>query len=431
VSRSSVTARSRTVQVSAIVTLPHSPAEDFSRAGDEDYSDPRVRRSARIRIDEQWYDASGWAQAHPGGARWIHWFDGRDATGIFYALHSYGPNGSALAAERLAKLPKCDAPGTAEQRLPKAQEYEDHLEFQQLRVELEEQGYWKREPLKEAWALAQVVGLYVAGTALAWEQPIVATVLLGLGMQQAGWLAHDYVHGRGAWCESMRWFGAITNGHSASWWSQKHSLHHSFTNEEKHDNDIMMEPFFYLRHPKESGRTDSPVRFMQHVYAYPLLSIIYYLWRYFSIMSAYRRKDMVEGGLLLVNYTWLAFCMPHSVAIGSIFLSGLLVGGLVSATHQSEEIMAEGDEPDFVTGQFRSTRDAEAVFGPLETWLWGGMDTQLEHHLFPTMPRYNYHKLRPVLKKWALERNINYRISPSTTILSDNYNLMKDVAAMP
>jgi hypothetical protein len=94
------------------------------------------------------YDASGWAQAHPGGARWIHWFDGRDATGIFYALHSYGPNGSALAAERLAKLPKCDAPGTAEQRLPKAQEYEDHLEFQQLRVELEEQGYWKREPLK-------------------------------------------------------------------------------------------------------------------------------------------------------------------------------------------------------------------------------------------------------------------------------------------
>jgi fatty acid desaturase len=84
-----------------------------------------------------------------------------------------------------------------------------------------------------------------------------------------------------------------------------------------------------------------------------------------------------------------------------------------------------------VTGQFRSTRDAEAVFGPLETWLWGGMDTQLEHHLFPTMPRYNYHKLRPVLKAWAEERGINYRISPSTTILYDNWKLMKDVAGAP
>ena len=65
------------------------------------------------------YDASGWAKAHPGGARWIHWFDGRDATGIFYALHSYGPNGSTLASDRLKKLPKCDAPGTV--TLPKAQ----------------------------------------------------------------------------------------------------------------------------------------------------------------------------------------------------------------------------------------------------------------------------------------------------------------------
>ena len=106
---------------------------------------------------------------------------------------------------------------------------------------------------QEAWALLSVVGLYGAGTALAWSQPIVATVLLGLGMQQAGWLAHDYVHGRGAWCTGMRWFGSLTNGHSASWWSQKHSLHHTFTNEEMHDNDIMMEPLLFLRPPAVSG----------------------------------------------------------------------------------------------------------------------------------------------------------------------------------
>ena len=32
----------------------------------------------RIKIDDQWYDARGWAKAHPGGERWIHFFDGRD-----------------------------------------------------------------------------------------------------------------------------------------------------------------------------------------------------------------------------------------------------------------------------------------------------------------------------------------------------------------
>jgi hypothetical protein len=94
--------------------------------------------------------------------------------------------------------------------------------------------------------------------------------------------------------------------------------------------------------PQDSGRVDSPIRKFQHLYAYPLLSIIYYLWRYFSVVSAFRRKDLVEGTLLLANYAWLALALPHSVAIGSIFFGGLLVGGLVSATHQSEEIMLSG-----------------------------------------------------------------------------------------
>merc|ERR1712205_298715 len=78
--------------------------------------------------------------------------------------------------------------------------------------------------------------------------------------------------------------------------------------------------------------------------------------------------------------------------------NGFLVGSLVTATHQSEEIMYE--DGSFVDIQFRSTREAD-VKNPLERWLWGGMDTQLIHHLFPTMPRYKLHKLRPIMQEWA------------------------------
>lgn len=384
---------------------------------------------ARIRIDGQWYDCSGWALAHPAGARWVHWFDGRDATAIFYAIHSYGPNGSSVAADRLAKLPKCEPPPAEDLKLPTPAEMDDCLSFQELRRSLEAQGYFKRDPLKEASALAQVLGLYAAGTALAHDHPLVATLVLGLGMQQAGWLAHDYIHGRGKWCESMRWLGAALNGHSVAWWSQKHSLHHAFTNEEEFDHDIMMEPFFYVRDPKESGRPDSPFRRFQHIYGYPLISVMYYLWRYLSMKTAVQNGDRKEMALLALNYAWLLLCLPLPVAVGSVFTGGFLVGALVSATHQSEEVMVAGDQPDYITGQFRSTRDAQTVLGPVETWLWGGMDTQLEHHLFPSMPRYNYHKIRPAVKQWAEENGINYRISPSTTIISDNFKLLKTVAA--
>ena len=64
----------------------------------------------RVKIGDEWYDCRGWAKAHPGGERWLYFFDGRDATDVFYALHSYGPNGSDLAVKRLSKLPRCDPP---------------------------------------------------------------------------------------------------------------------------------------------------------------------------------------------------------------------------------------------------------------------------------------------------------------------------------
>jgi len=381
----------------------------------------------RVKIGDEWYDCRGWAKAHPGGERWLYFFDGRDATDVFYALHSYGPNGSDLALKRLSKLPRCDPP-VDKSKLPNERSYAVSMAFSELRDKLAEDGFFKREPLKEAWALFQVVALYASGTFLAYSHPIIATILLGLGMEQAGWLGHDYVHGRGPWCDLMRYMPTLLNGHSVEWWMQKHSMHHSFTNEEHLDNDVMMEPFFFLRSPTESGRPDHPMRKFQHIYGYPLLSIMFWLWRFHSFQTAWARKDKKELVLLGANYVFLATMMPWQVAVGAITLSGFLVGALVSATHQSEEIMEFGESPEYVEGQFRSTRDAECVAGPLETWIWGGMDTQLEHHLFPTMPRYNYHKLRPLLKVWAKANGITYRSSPSTTIISDNFNMLKRVA---
>ena len=411
-------------------------------------------KKLRLRIDGVWYDCTGWARAHPGGALFITLMDGCDATDVFYALHSYGPNGDDTAARRLAMLPTCLGPDeesseqfgssedenssgvpTAYGTLPDTGVHSnDNLPgdanpaFATLRKKFDDEGWFRRDPLKEAAVLGTTLGLYAIGWFLANSHPILAACSIGLGMQQAGWLAHDYIHGRGKWCSMMCGFGSLTNGFSTEWWQHKHNMHHSFTNEEHLDNDIMMEPFFFLRSPTESGRPDHPLRKFQHIYGYPLLSIMFWLWRWHSVQTAWKKKDVKELAFIGANYLFLATMMPWQVAVGAITLSGFLVGSLVSATHQSEEIMEFGEDPEYVEGQFRSTRDAECVFGGLETWIWGGMDTQLEHHLFPTMPRYNYHKLRPLLKAWAKANGIQYRSSPSTTIIADNFKLLKRVA---
>jgi hypothetical protein len=114
---------------------------------------------------------------------------------------------------------------------------------------------------------------------------------------------------------------------------------------------------------------------------------------------------------------------------------------VVTVTHQSEDLFFEFN-PDFVTSQFLSTRNAKtnSIFSD---WLWGGMQWQLgkrrtdifyqivflfvpskrydipmhifhnmchiEHHLFPSIPRSKYPALSKVIQKFAVDNNLEYR----------------------
>ena len=251
---------------------------DVDGDGAAPVQEKRTKKKLRLRIDGEWYDCTGWAKAHPGGSLFITLMDGCDATDVFYALHSYGPNGDDTAARRLAMLPKCGGPeedleegeeavfsGVGRSASPPGAPHtfdvspgQADAAFADLRKKFEVEGWFARDPLKEAAVLCTTLGLYGLGWFLAGTHPILATLSLGLGMQQAGWLAHDYIHGRGPWCAAMRGFGALTNGFSAEWWQNKHNMHHSFTNIDGRDGDIKLEPLYYLQDPKVTGRNDNP-----------------------------------------------------------------------------------------------------------------------------------------------------------------------------
>jgi fatty acid desaturase len=62
-------------------------------------------------------------------------------------------------------------------------------------------------------------------------------------------------------------------------------------------------------------------------------------------------------------------------------------------------------------------------------WLWGGMQYQLEHHLFPTMPKYKYAQVRPIIQKWANDNGIEYRCQSVWKIWHRNYMTMKYFAS--
>jgi len=188
----------------------------------------------------------------------------------------------------------------------------------------------------------------------------------------------------------------------------------------------MSDPFFYFWAPDPSR--DSRWRRMQHLYALPVYSILFALWRFNSIKTVHALKlHRSEGPLLLLNYLWMALCLPPAVAFGHIFLAGAMTATIVTVSHQTEE-MLDAPEDDWVLGQMLATRDA-TTSNPFSEWLWGGMQYQLEHHLFPTMPRYRYPALVPKVKALCEAHGVEYRVDTELDIVKRNFNALKEVAA--
>ena len=386
----------------------------------------KCRTSLDVRIHNTWYDLSGWRQAHPAGAHWIDWYDGRDATEIMDAFHS--EKGRSMY-QRLPKS-KPDTADLLEAATPP--DSPTQIAFRKLRDELEQDGWWERDMLHEVTLLGIWAALVGAAALSAHTLPIASAAFLGFSMTAAGWLGHDYVHGVDNFANRMRNFAALAAGLSPTWWSDKHNKHHALTNEQGVDEDIATDPFIYVYPPDPSQ--DSPLRKIQHYIFWIPFSFLFALWRVDSLKVAVdaveeKRPDAKQELFgLFVHYIILLTLFPLQVWVPAVFMSGLISALIVTPTHQSEELFAEF-QPDWVTAQFLSTRNA-VMSNPFSEWLWGGMQYQLEHHLFPSMPRSKYPQLKVHLQKLAKDLNIpgGYRESGEFEILRMNWELYKRVA---
>lgn len=364
-----------------------------------------TKLSTHVRIDGLWYDLTHWKTQHPGGTLILEQMNGKDATDAFYSLHS------EEAIARMKRLPSSATIPTHIAPFAPAEPTKATVAFRAFREQLQKEGWWKRNMLWEAFYTGSVYALAAAGTYAAFTgHPILAVILIAFAMQQAGWIAHDYIHARGPvpfWnAVVMQW----CNGFSREWWSHKHNTHHVFTNHIGLDADIENDPVFHLFFP--APEDDTLFRKMQHWYFVPVASVLYISWRIQSLQHSFKTMDWKELLMQAINYTWLYF-LGWQISLASVYFAGFLVSFIVTATHQSEHMIdpttEDGKEYSFCEGQFATTRDARTSDFFTE-WLWGGMQYQLEHHLFPTMPKYRYAALAPRVKQFAEQNGLLYRV---------------------
>ena len=396
---------------------PNGETNAYTRTSSRDVFDSKFDSIDRLRlfINGQWYDLTQWQHLHPGGQEILQHMNGKDATDAFFALHS------EQAIQRLSRLKPCATD------MPSIEPNDVTRSFRQLREKFIDTGLFQRSIAWELFYHSSVYLMCLLGMIshfyFGWN--LLAILAIGLAMQQAGWIGHDYAHGRGSWMEWMcRVMTGSVNGFSRSWWSHKHNTHHVYTNNVGIDADIANDPVFHLFFP--SKENDVWFRHYQHIYFVPVYSLLYLSWRWQSLQHAWRTSEYRELMFISLNYFWL-FTLGWPVALGSVLLGGFLVAGIVTATHQSEEMLFDSDRS-FVETQFLTTCDARCDHFLME-WLWGGMQYQVEHHLFPTMPKYNYARVRPIIAQWAKDNGVDYRCESVWSIWGRNYQTMKHFAS--
>lgn len=279
-------------------------------------------------------------------------------------------------------------------------------------------------------------GLLAFWSSTPW-QALACSVSLGLAMAGIGFnVQHDGGHGAYSGrrrVNALMAFSLDVVGGSSYMWRWKHNVfHHSHPNVDGLDTDIDIQPFCRLT---SSQRWRAGHRF-QHVYAWLLYALLVPKWHFVDDFTALitgriggkpypRPRGLELAGLLggkALFLTW-AFGVPLLLhPVGQVALCYLVVSvtaGLVLATTFQLAHAVEGAAPeldgagqpqtDWAVHQVRTSVNFAPGNAAL-TWYLGGLNYQIEHHLFPSVCHLHLKALAPIVQATCAELGVPYRV---------------------
>ena len=318
-------------------------------------------------------------------------------------------------------------------------------DYAQLSRQVAGAGLLERRPGTYAVRIALTAGLFAAGWVAfalvgdSWWQMLVA-VFLAVGTTQVAFLGHDAGHrqmfrNRAASQTAGMISGNFAVGLSYGWWIDKHNRHHANPNHEDEDPDVGAGALVWTQ--EQALQTRGPGRWFakrQAYFFFPILVLEGIALHVASVQAILGRESgggfrtpirhrWLEGTLLLIHlvgYLAVIFAVLSplkAVAFIAIHqgLWGFYMGCSFAPNHKGMPMMSEGDELDFLRKQVLTSRNVRG--GPLVDFALGGLNYQIEHHLFPSMPRSNLRRAQPLVRDFCAENGIPYE----ETSLIDSY----------
>uniref|UniRef100_A0A0N4ZHN9 FA_desaturase domain-containing protein n=1 Tax=Parastrongyloides trichosuri TaxID=131310 RepID=A0A0N4ZHN9_PARTI len=434
-----------------------------------------IIKPIKIKVDDKWLDISeDVIKNHPGGAV-ISQYSDANATHIFHAFHE----GSNVAYKQLNLLKKnkeiiikedpilakddqkdCSDINVSTYDLTIEEEKKMVLNFEKLRAQVienglldDDQAFYIRKTIDTLTIMSISFVLQYYG----WY--LFSALALALAFQQLGWLTHEYCHHQPGKNRKFNNFmalflGNFCQGFSRDWWKDKHNTHHAATNIIDHDTDIDLTPLVAFV-PKQLKNFKQPLEKLilkvipyQHLYFTLMLPLIRVSWTSQSIgfvfaqstsqYKQYRINAFWEQVGIVGHWTWIfvqLYFLPDTTTkiwffLLSQLLGGFLIGFVVTYNHNSVDKYPADSRilNNFVALQILTTRNMNP--GLFTDWLWGGLNYQIEHHLFPTMPRSKLNACSKLVKKFCNENNLPYYCDDYITGYTENLKQLERVALL-
>ncbi|WP_146341416.1 acyl-CoA desaturase [Nesterenkonia sp. NBAIMH1] len=268
-----------------------------------------------------------------------------------------------------------------------------------------------------------------------WWQLLTA-VVFGVLFTQVAFLSHDAAHQqvfsngrRNEWLSRIIGNGIV--GLSYAWWAKKHGKHHANPNTVGKDGDI--EPGFIAFIPEDAEkRTGFAAWFArrQGWMLFPLLTMFGWALHVSAVDAVIRATKVkhrgTEAALLAVRLIGFPLLVIWAMGplVGLAFIAvqvavfGVYMGASFAPNHKGMPVIPKDSKVDFLQRQILTARNIRG--GRLIDWGMGGLNFQIEHHIFPRMPSPNLHKVKPIVEEFCAEKQIPY----AETGLIESYGIV-------
>ena len=255
-----------------------------------------------------------------------------------------------------------------------------------------------------------------------WWQLLTAA-FLGVMFTQLGFLGHDVGHKQVFRSRRATYaFGVVAGnagiGLSYGWWMDKHNRHHAHPNDLERDPDVGAGALVFDPAQRRGRRGLAGALTSAQAYLFLPMLLLEGLHLHIASFRALRsravRTRWLEGGLLLVHVTAyvavVALVLPFWQGIAFVAVQqavfGLYMGLSFAPNHKGMPVEGPDDHWDFLRRQVLTSRDVKG--NPLVDVALGGLNYQVEHHLFPSMPRPSLRRAQPLVRTYCSERGIRY-----------------------